>query len=393
MVNMNQNPETVRISVSTEIKVPFLPTKRARKERITTETVKVPVEIKCPEEKDFPVAFEVTNYANLAEGVTKEYFRSVRDTEEFNRISLRAGYELHTEELRILDGKLYKPVHVNLSGSLDSTLYENSPDFIQNELEWYHNREHGHFNADEFNKNSSVVIDEIRKKNLNEKTAKIQESAEKFLMFGGKVWKECGEPYYSLYFMSDGSVSGWLEEWGRNTEQKNDFYDKSEWDFSALHQNEFIEKIKKYPKGKGRIPEVCIKVLIPEAVRLKDHIDIAREEERERNARFDTIVEKNSDPDVASTDSPAAVAGRFERAMKGYLIESKTKNPYNIARVILSTWEQDKKDKLNEYFKTKGICSKDALDKYFSETFGMKKNEKKLDRTIKPRSINYERGR
>lgn len=392
MVNMNQNPETVRISVPTEIEVPFLPTKRARKERVTTETVKVPVEIKCPEEKDFPVAFEVTNYASLAEGVTKEYFRSVRDTEEFNRISLRAGWELHTEELRILDGKLYKPVHVNLSGSLNSTLYENSPDFIQNELEWYQ-REYRHFNNDEFDKDKSVIIDEIRNKNLDEKTAKIQKSAEQFLMFGGKVWKECGEPYYSLYFMSDGNISGWLEEWGRNTEQRNGFYDKSKLDFSALHQNEFIEKIKKYPKGKGRIPEVCIKVLIPEAVRLKDHIDIAREEERERNARFDTIVEKNSDPDVASTDSPAAVAGRFERAMKGYLIESKTKNPYNIARVILSTWEQDKKDKLNEYFKTKGICSKDALDKYFSETFGMKKNEKKLDRTIKSRSINYERGR
>lgn len=403
MENENKkNYETVKISVPASIIVPYLPTKKSRKERFMKESVEVVVDIKVPDAADFPVAFEVTDYGDFVDGMTKKEFKDMSDEERKHlREQNKESFRLNTEEVRLFNGRLYSPVHVNLYGSLNSSLYEESTDFIREQLIFSNDYIHFEFGNDrEFDKENSVVQEDGRLKAWAETTANKQKKAEKYLMFGGKVWYERGEPYYRIETFGLSLEPHVFIEWCPDTGKLNG-EDLGSRCFSAAHLTELNDKMREMsPNTKG--VDRSIKVLIPEVVTFRDWTDLEREKERVRNARFDTIVEKNSDPDVASTDSPAAIAGRFERAMKGFLLESKSKNPYDIARVILSTWEPEKKDKLNEYFKEKGICSKEALDKYFTETFGvrkiglryeLKKAGPEVKREVKSRRIDYERGR
>lgn len=394
----NENYGTVRILVPTEISVPYLPTKNSRKERFLNENVEVSVDIKSPYANDFPVAFEVTDYGDFVDGMTRKEYENISD-EDRKQLN-KQDFRLNTEEVRLFNGRLYTPVHVNLHGSLNSSLYEESPDFIRSNLSFSNFHSGKISNAVEFDKEKSVIQEDGRLKAWAEKTAKIQKDAERYVMFGGMVWENRGEPYYRIETFGLSPEPFVFIEWCRDTDKLNG-KDLGSRCFSAAHVKELNDEMRKmYPGTKG--PDKNIKVLIPEAVRFKDFTDLVREEEKEKNAQFVTIVEKNSDPAAGTFNTPASCAGRFERTMRGFLLESKSKNPYDIARVILSTWEPEKKDKLNEYFKEKGICSKEALDKYFTETFGvrkaglryeLKKTGPEVKREVKPRRIDYERGR
>ena len=165
-MNTNKNNyETVKLSVPTLVNVPFLPTKRSRNERHTEIEMNVPAEIKIVEEKDFPLAFRVTDYKDFAEGLTKKEYDSLSHDEE-----KKAGdFGLRTEEIRLFGGRLYSPVHVNLYGRLNSTLYETNPDFIQEELRFrnYYNDVGTYSN--EFDKDKSVINEEKKAAAFKEK--------------------------------------------------------------------------------------------------------------------------------------------------------------------------------------------------------------------------------
>ena len=381
-MNTNKNNyETVKLSVPTLVNVPFLPTKRSRNERHTEIEMNVPAEIKIVEEKDFPLAFRVTDYKDFAEGLTKKEYDSLSHDEE-----KKAGdFGLRTEEIRLFGGRLYSPVHVNLYGRLNSTLYETNPDFIQEELRFrnYYNDVGTYSN--EFDKDKSVINEEKKAAAFKEKAYRIQRMSENYVMSGGKVWKECGEPYLSVQtFGWEPQLYGFIE-YLHDTEK----FTAQFWQFSAFHQQEWNDYIQKSWAGTGKKitgDGKKIEVLMPECVKIKDFIDVEKEKEAERNSRLEVIAEKYSD---ASVSEPAASV--FEKEMKGYLKASGEKNLYNAARLILSNWKDEKKKELNQFFHDNNIKEKKDFDKYLAKTF-LKEPARNQDK--KPsRKAGYERER
>ena len=380
--------EIVKLIIPSDITVPFLPSSRSKKERSMNIDIEVPVEIRCPSEKDFPVAFKVTDFATVAENVSKEDYENM--SEEKKRGLGSSCYP--TEEIRILDGKLYKPVHINLYGTLNSSLYESEPDFIKDIVSFYNkdsyenNRKYR--DAIEQNKeyNSEKSIINEQKKNTafeTKKTAVINDAA-RYLMFDNKIWRECGEPYYTITGFGAGnnySIGAFIDYYNPELSEKS-FDDTYNWNFSANHEKEFLEEYKaenKYVSLEHKIDTVKekIEILIPEAVKIKDFIDVAIEKEKELNSRLEVIAEKNTkDMEVQKLSVPQI----FENEMRGYFANTKStvfKNPWIASKVILANWTDEKKSELNQYFSDKGIKSKEAFYKYFEETFGIQNPDKK----------------
>lgn len=397
----------ITLNVKEAIKVPFLPTSRSRKKLETWLPVVIPVKVRILEDdKDFPVAFRVTDYSNTINNITKEEF--IKDYcngsyWNYDNAKVKAAEDnsFKTEDIRFYNGKCYKAVHINLHGTLNSSLYESKPDFIQEDLSLRHTV----YTNEKYNPKVSVtsILENSAAENI--KQAEVQKKADSYVMFENKVWKECGEPFYSIDYF------GVLGEPYLHTEySKKDLFDETRHShFSALHKEECLDVYKgdylpyspealKNNKEASELVEVYgtptkpediehnIEVLMPECVKIKDFIDIEYEKQKDLRSQLSFIADKVIENTSEKVELPLIKI--FEAGMRGILDSGITKNPYFAYKKLTENWSQDKKDKLNLSFKELGLKDKSDYDNYFSKTFGCRlQNKSEPSKTVRKGTV------
>lgn len=233
----------------------FLPTARCRKEKKRTIKGSVNVNINELEEKDFPVAFRVTE--------NKSVYENAKNYDDFDD-DKDLGYISHTEEIRT-DGKhLYTPMRIT-HGAAISTLFLPLSEF-KDTLEWVAKRAIFNSyidNSDEYTEKSVKVSD-----NSEEIITFITNKTKDYVIWNGVVWERRGEPYY--YVTTFGC--------GKNHGGTGFFigYGESDYGFSALEREKAVAYGKKVALDRGDTESVIgigeyenIEVVMPEMVKFK----------------------------------------------------------------------------------------------------------------------------
>lgn len=273
------NEPVKKISVTAEVQQDFLPTKRSKKTRTMYVNKTFDVEIQCPKEKEFPVAFKVTDHHDIVPG----YDPDNEEPLSYDKLKEISKYENLTEEIRVYNGRFYKPIHKNIYGTCHSTLYVDSPSYIKDKIGRSVSSIHYHDNEDEYDAEKSVLLDN-NSKYSDEINQKIKENASGYLYFNDSVWEECGEPYIER------NTFGLRCEPGLFIGYRNKPSDKTvEFGYNAFHQKEAYEWYDKTENSAFPTQEhkkyaesdfaVSIEVLMPEMVQIKDSIDIENEKQ------------------------------------------------------------------------------------------------------------------
>lgn len=382
----NKSTDTQRnieLKIKSKISVYFLPTSRHRNEKEMLEDVEIPVKIKCLDEKDFPVAFRVTDHAYIIDGMDKKTYDELERAEA----SKLEKSIFSSEELRYFDGKIYKPVHVNLHGTLNSSLIESDPKFIENTIAFSNKNTSwwADSNKKDFDKEKSIINEKQREYAFNDKKEKILKEADSYAMFNGQIWKECGEPYYHIQSFGFGRnyetncfIEYYLSHYTSNVLEGDNNY-------TALNKNEMVENFSKWnavPKAEMEQRfDRNIEVLMPEVVRLEDKIDVQRELDSQIEKKETvSIYDITGEADKLKENPIEAIGKEFEENLKRKsLVEP---NPYNATRAVLNDYnwrkEDQKKALLNQYFKNHNITSKKAYDEYFGSLGFKKKNREQV---------------
>lgn len=254
--------ENVKISYE----VSYLPNKKCRKERTFRISEEVCIEVREPSPEDFPVAFLVNTPCSVHEGA--------RDYHDFKG----AGeYKIITEEIRMYDGKLYKAVRVS-HGAAVSTLFE-TPQYIAEKLG---TDAYGCRKPDDYTEDSIIV-------SSSKETEKyyLQQYADYYLIFEGKVWEVCGEPYYTYNTFGLGNNHGGTAIFIKFHES-DDYMDSKV--FNALDKEKAIEHAilvaqkRRDTESVKKIQDTDrnIEVLIPEAVKIRSRDEYEKEIARKK---------------------------------------------------------------------------------------------------------------
>lgn len=267
-----ENQKDFVFTVDANLKVPFLPTEKSRKYRDTAIVVPLEGTIKAVKEKDFPVAFKVTDFEFL--------FKGTKESEVH-----RYYNDYFTEELRTYKGKIYKPVH-EWNGSNKSVFYKKVPD--RNDLRLIENQiSDDVYSNSQFDKEKSVIPPVLKDTKISEAQLKLQKECEQYIISNGILWEECGEPYYYINHFGiksePGEFIGYDLTYGKEADESKIHYSSNHIAEGISVFNKEIESLQKatgkpekYFKHKG----TNIEIVMPEMVRIKDHIDIEREEKK-----------------------------------------------------------------------------------------------------------------
>lgn len=228
----------------------YLPTKRHRNLRKRYVRNSVDVEIKEVTEREFPIAFIVHDYQNVYDNA-KSYY----DFEE------NGEYRMFSEEIRVYDGNLYKPVRIT-HGVAISLCFE-PLEYIKKSIEDYPPYWKG---GEDFTKASIAKED-----NIAECKENILKKASDYIIYDGKVWRRCGEPMYNITTFGLGhnhGGTGFFIEYSYNSNISNKNY------FNALERDKAIAYGKQVALNRGDTKSVSgmgdhdiIEVLMPEMVK------------------------------------------------------------------------------------------------------------------------------
>lgn len=174
---------------------------------------------------------------------------------------------MFSEEIRTYKNKLYKPVRIT-HGAAISTILE-SLDYVKNQIE---ERSPYYKGGEDFTENSIIV-----ENNIKDCIKCIRQKAKKYIIYDGKVYKECGEPMYNIITFGLGhnhGGTGFFIQYHYNPNISNDNY------FSALEREKAIAYGKDIATRRGDTDSVdgmgehdIIEVLMPEMVKRKPHED------------------------------------------------------------------------------------------------------------------------
>lgn len=375
----------IKININSSINIHFLPTSRHKNERQMLEDISLPATIKNLEEKDFPVAFRVTDSYSQAKGVLSWTHWQGLTEEERKKLET---YEYHTDDIRFYNGECFKAKHINIYGSLNSDIIESNPETIKSEWE-HHNRHYLYDDSkDLFDKEKSIIDEKQREKELNALKEKIKDFTDRYVMFNGQLWERCGEPHYNIsYFGLSNEPAAFIQYTRDYSQQTLENFEKG-WinrsDFSALHYDQWNQKYKddwKYlnnEKEHAKDLKDKIEVLLPEAVKFKDVIDFA--EIKKQNMRIEEIAKENlSESDNLTASTPKEAADIFIGLTKGVLSVQPKKNIYNAVNMVLASFSAENKNLLDQFFLESGISSKEKYDQFFEKTFGF--THRKIEKT------------
>lgn len=247
----------------------YLPTKRHRKTRVWKRTILTEIEVFEPKEEEFPVAFVVHNYCSVYEGVT-----------DYHGFNGRGEYKLFAEEIRIYKENLYKAVRIS-HGAAISTVFE-SIDYIKNQL--------SHMYVTDEKQPKDFTDESIVTGGTKEYHIRNQQKLadENFLVFDGKVWVRCGEPYYTYNTFGMGNNHGGTGFFIRESIN----YDLvNATTFNALDREKAIEHTVSVALNRGDTNDVDrikntdknIEVLIPEAVKIRSRAEYETEEKKKHD--------------------------------------------------------------------------------------------------------------
>lgn len=227
----------------------YLSTKRCRnlKQRYVKNNMNV--DIKELTETEFPVAFIIHDYQSVYE-----------NAKSYNDFDGNGEYKMFSEEMRTYNGKLFKPVRVS-HGAAISTNFE-PLDYIKQRIQDYAPYWKG---GEDFTEKSLVKESDVEKcKEI------ISSRAENYVIFGGKVWKTCGEPMYNVTTFGLGhnhGGTGFFIQYNYNPNISNKNY------FNALEREKAIAYGKQVALNRGDTNSIdgmgerdIIEVLMPEMV-------------------------------------------------------------------------------------------------------------------------------
>lgn len=222
----------------------YLPTTRHRKPRERYVKSSVDVNIKEPEESEFPVAFIVKDCGWICEEEEKG--------PDFKNIST---------EIRTYAGELWKAVRYSDYVSRQPGWAPVS--YIKNRLEYYKPYWTGGADFSE----KSIILDSKKK----EAEEAVFHKAKGYLIFDGKIWEPCGEPMYVVMTFGLGhnhGGTGFFIEYSYNENISKNNY------FNALERDQAIAYGKKVAANRGDTNSIDgigerknIEVLMPEMVK------------------------------------------------------------------------------------------------------------------------------
>lgn len=240
----------------------FLPTRRNQKEKKRYCNGIYTVSIPELTEAEFPIAFIVTDW--------KTVYKDAKNYHDFDR-NENCDFRLFDETIRTYAGKLFRPVRVT-HGVAISEVFE-PVSYISQQLQM--RKPWNKLDEEDSNEDSIVVRD-----NLNEICQEIQKNSERYVIFNGVVWKQCGEPRYVVNTFglgyNHGGTSMFIEDY-YNPNISKDAY------FCALEKEEAVAYANRIAEARGDTNDVGkfgkdidIKVLMPECVHCnpkKEHGD------------------------------------------------------------------------------------------------------------------------
>lgn len=230
----------------------YLPSKRFKNLRTRSVENNVRVEVKEPTESEFPIAFVVHDYQSVYDDATS-----------YSNFEGRNEYKMFSEEIRTYKGKLYTPVRIT-HGAAISLHFENF-NYIEQTIK---NSKPFYSSGNDFTENSI-----IKETDIKEVIKLIKNEAREYVIFDGKVWKECGEPMYNITTFGLGhnhGGTGFFIDYNYNPNIRKENY------FNALERDQAIAYGKQTALNRGDTKSVegmgehdIIEVLIPEMVKRK----------------------------------------------------------------------------------------------------------------------------
>lgn len=240
----------MKFNVNFSVTEKYLPTKRHKNLRTRIVERNTDIDVKEVTAEQFPIAFIVHDYKSVYEGATN-----------YNDFEGKNEYKTFIEEIRTDGNKLYMPIRVTY-GAAVSTVFE-SLDYIKKDIKDYPEY---FFGKDEFTEKSIIVED-----NSNEKIGRLNDRAKNYIIYDGKIYKECGEPMYNITTFGLGhnhGGTGFFIEYSYNPNISKENY------FSALERDKAIAYGKSVATRRGDTESVDrmgtfdnIEVLMPEMVK------------------------------------------------------------------------------------------------------------------------------
>lgn len=171
----------MNITIDYEYNEKFLPNAKCRKERSRPVKGSAAIEIHEIEEKEFPIAFKVTEY--------KSIYENANNYSDFSEDKYK-GYLPHTEEIRTDGIYLYAPLRITHGAAL-STEFE-PVSTLKDTLERYSRQSLSYVDDSVQYTDKSVKVSD----NSAEKVERLKNKADEYVIFNGIIWCRTGEPYY-----------------------------------------------------------------------------------------------------------------------------------------------------------------------------------------------------
>ena len=261
------------ISVSAVIpcKITYLPNRRCKKPRTIVGSHKVWGLVKNLSEAQFPVAFKVTKYDTVCKEARTHEDLSSRE------LPTQSGY--FTTPVRTYDGKFYRPYQFGF-GAVRTTRGVNTTVALELETKWHFNRDIPDMTPPETGMFFTEPNKNIHVSDNQEKTTEdFKDFMSQFVSFRGKLWVECGEPYYHFVTFGmngDGGSVGFFVDYEKEwlTWHEGDLV------YNAKHRKKCLQEARNIAIRRGndltlltgKYPKENIEILMPKMVKIKENI-------------------------------------------------------------------------------------------------------------------------
>ena len=252
--------------------IKYLPTKRHKKPHTIRGSHRVWGEVPVVEEKDFPAAFNVKKYHTVCP--------SAKTHDDLSKnLPTKDGYM--PIPVRAYKGKFYRPYQYGF-GAVETTCGVNSIEALRYETERMF-REYGIEmtppETGKFLANALMLEEDKVSLSAAQKAdgKRIREFCSEFVSFKGKLWTECGEPFYHYMVFGMGNGNGGTAFF---VDFENEWlaWHPGEMVYNAFHREQCLEAARKHATMRHdsmtllNNPKVNIEILLPELVKIKENI-------------------------------------------------------------------------------------------------------------------------
>lgn len=258
--------------------IKYLPTKRHKKPHTIRGSHRVMGEVPVVEEKDFPVAFKVKKYRTVCPKAKTQEDLAFHESKNFPN---KSGHM--PIQVRAYKGRFYRMYQYGF-GAVETTCGVKTIEALNYEAKWRFRDgrgdiemtppETGKFLTDCIQRDEDIQELANRQK---DDVRKFKEFCGQFVSFKGKLWEECGEPYYHYlcFGMGHGNGStgffvdfelGWLA------------WHSGYLVYNAFHREQCLEDARKHATMRHddltylKNPKENIEILRPDLVKIKENI-------------------------------------------------------------------------------------------------------------------------